>query len=1187
MEDESLTVSSESSSISSPGLLGPHLTSSPNGGSPESEGHWSGGTSIDDPPLPHQQERREVDGALVQFLIDYAAHDAECAPLFKAYLEEVVLKPGAEDLRRQVEYHLRNPEIRNYNLGETFLRELRQYTIYDQLYPESNLDGTLPSVPIPKQFQPRRQTSLGQTIVDLDELDSPGRDEDEDWAAEEERASNQVRPSGAARPRSTDALLRRLQSIRLLPRTEDAATIDTGQNGPDWHLDSWYRDRLEPPLAARLDTIVKFLADEDVDRCMGWVAKFEEVVSYLEWLAFDNGHLQLQDASPQTRAMFNDAVTKARAHALFERHHYAPTPLEITRPFKTPLKPTRLSWMVDTQDWPLPSHNPVPDRSHLLPRSIPPRPPSPVNRMLLDNPDDGPIFDQFVEDEKRWWQRTSGGDDDDDIPSDAEDDAERNNLAYIESAAFHGSAENSNNDPPSPRREWATDRGTRRAALQHALRSYATTITATNSTTTPHRRLILPFPASALLRACKRIDGPQWTPPRITLTPEQISQLDTMRHTLAYHARLAHIKRMRALARLRVEGEDGTTGSAVAVLLPRNFVNGGPFVWRMLDADAQRWADLLGRCRVVGVLLTLAEKRVPRALLGKVLEMVERGKKAAEETEDGRVEVPQEVKLARDEWVRRPGSDDDEDNNDEMETAMVVPRPMDPDELQWLRFLATGQCVNRKNWTGRFVPDTPREKYKLFRIFATRVQRLLDDANPEGLFSRHDAEVTVEELLAAINAGAGKEGDTGGGRFAVTRCAFVPSDACCWLDRMRKSGHVRFRLDLECYGVVRRPRVDFFPEHRVLWPAAADTRERPSYALGYVADWSSILGDDGRAPPDVDEGSAIWNFFASLGFRLGYTISMLEQEQQEAATPVRYRHLREAKQRWEDACAAQVQDTAEPTPSELALIRSNIISELSANETMLFPARERPYFDGQGRRQTTRVRDHNWDWAKIKTKAKKRRQGQQQRRQYWSINRWPLATGHLTADAERAVRSDAHVDPALTYDPAAQDLTVDRKYTRPKMKPYAVEKVLYRPGPAVYPVGDTRLQRQVIQDGVTGMVARAIGDLDNTEEEDQEEQGTWGGALARLNPFSRPSSTAAVREGDDNNDDGDARLPAVRLESVPRSWDPWEAERREDDEMAADGSTDDDDDDDDDDEEVGVASVGSVDVLMTGMEEPW
>lgn len=76
-------------------------------------------------------------------------------------------------------------------------------------------------------------------------------------------------------------------------------------------------------------------------------------------------------------------------------------------------------------------------------------------------------------------------------------------------------------------------------------------------------------------------------------------------------------------------------------------------------------------------------------------------------------------------------------------------------------------------------------------------------------------------------------------------------------------------------------------------------------------------------------------------------------------------------------------NAAEPTPSELTLIRTKIIDEISANETMLAPGREHHYVDGDGNAHTVLVRDHNWDWASLRAR------GQSERRQFWSVDRWP------------------------------------------------------------------------------------------------------------------------------------------------------------------------------------------------------
>ena len=859
--DKSWTPSQESGSTASSGRT-PVLWSSSRAGS-----QVSSRTTIEDFPGSHSKVRERVDGtcdlrgriagcsdvkltcfssgSFVQFLIDYAANDPECPPLFKGYLEEVVLKPlQDEDLALKVEYHLRNPQIRNYRLGTTFVRELAKYAIYDQVFSVRGSKGALlPSAPIPEKYRPKPRAEV-HSVIGLEtagplqvEAQSAGRDGKETLEeregqntkvgndqGEEQRVRRQLLdrldalegegpPGGTTGGPATHLwfawtssfsgraghesaidlggegrlteLCRQLHSIPTLPTNEqfDARDEITDRSGADWVLDSWYKGKRQPPLAARLETVVKFLAGEDVDRCVDWEAKFASVVAYLGWLAHDDDKHQLRHANPQTRAMFNDAVTKAKAHVLFQKHHCEPTPLEITRPPKAPPRSTRLNWMVNRRDWPLPSRTPVPDQSDLLPRAILPRPPSPVHRMLIDEPGNAAtILDAFAEQQRQWWQRISG----DDVPPDAADNAaEQDNLAYIESRAFDASSGEGSTgwvrrDPatgltllpdetlvvPGDPRSWARERGARRAGLQQMLRALGARGDGgprgrRDDTRPPRPPLVMPLEAAALRRACEDADGPQWTPPR--LARDQLPEtLETLPQTVAYRAREARRRRMGELARLRVE--DRFRRDRRWATLPRNLPNGGPFVWRMVDPDVQAGQDLLRQCRTVASVLREAHRRVPRPLLRAVLDLMSRAARG----EFGRHGVPEGVRLAGDEW--------------EQVGAERSPRHVDSEELQWLKFLA-GECVNRKNWTGRFVPDTPREKYRLFLIFATRVQKLLDDKNPHGLFSRHDAKVTVEQLLEAINAGKDSS--------AVTKCEFHPYDACSWLDRMHRSGHVR------------------------------------------------------------------------------------------------------------------------------------------------------------------------------------------------------------------------------------------------------------------------------------------------------------------------------------------------------------------------------------------------------------
>ncbi len=350
----------------------------------------------------------------------------------------------------------------------------------------------------------------------------------------------------------------------------------------------------------------------------------------------------------------------------------------------------------------------------------------------------------------------------------------------------------------------------------------------------------------------------------------------------------------------------------------------------------------------------------------------------------------------------------------------------------------------------------------------------------------------------------------------------------------------------------------------MLWPTGIEDRNRPSYSLGYFSDWDRII--QGGQKPDIKEGSAIWNFFVSLAFRLRYTIAVLERENASRtrgstrSSPIQ-KHVRKTINIWEEACADLQAANPEPTPEELDLIRTNIIDELSANKTMLAPGRLQKYFDGDGNPQAVLVRDHSWDWASLAAR------GQAKRRQFFFLDRWPLDTGYLSERAERAVKDDEGLDPAMTYDPEAMD-PIDKRYMRPKLQPYGNGKVEFRSGPAIFAFGDTRLQRDALKNRVMEMAGmgefflrlfflvyrlyerkgRMLTDMvalgPNTSD-----QGFWSDTLGRLNPFSCPCSESGCG------------LPPVDSKHIPKSWDPLE------------------------DKESGGANEEVDDVPMTGMED--
>ncbi|KAK0734243.1 hypothetical protein B0T26DRAFT_61883 [Lasiosphaeria miniovina] len=1153
-------------------------------------------------------KRKEADGHLVKFLIDYAANDEECPPLLSDYLTDVVLKEAVDRGDPSVlDWYLRDWEIKHYPIRKRLLGELSKYRLYDFLFP---LDGRRPSLPtasIPPQYRPLLPWAPETTFVGVDELDPDidapvvtadirlDEDEEEDVAAvpaeehppehspEPARASPQpvVEDTADASPTvRLNNLRRRIDSLpSIISSRTSSGPWETGTavgvseirdlGTADWTETSAYKGGTQPPLALRLKTITNFLSDEDVDRCKDWEVKFSEIVSYLQWLASGDERHQLENATPETQALYHDAFERCRVHVLFQQHHYDPTPLEINPPPKVPLKSTRLKWMANVHDWPLPSRSPVPSRDDLLPRPIHPRHPEPVNRMLIDSPEGRSRYETLLRDQQRWWERDTGG-------SEEALDDEKYNLAYVEAKYFEVFSDPSHvgwvrrdrrtggtllpDDSlvvPGEPRSWAKERAARRAGLQQMLRSYPTNIHVWVDT--PWRKIVLPVDAATLRKLRERVGGVQWVPPRAVPPVYMRQPIETMPYTVFLRDYNKQLKQMRTLALLKVMDENSRDRRWVS--LPKNVLNGGPYVWRMIDPDVLERQDLLRHCYTALKVLRAATQRTPRPLLEAMLRLAERGVAG----EFSRNQVPPEVRLANDEFLA-----------DGIQRRTLL---LSHEDVGWVKFVAGSESVNSGTWRGHFDPDWPRDKYKLFLIFARRVQKLLDDPNPESLFNLHRS-VTVEQLLEAINAGCGTT--------AVERCEFEPYDTCAWLDRMKRSGHVRFQLDLSCYGVVERPVPNFFPEHRVIWPLPEEQRERPS-ALGHISEWEPIV--TGGRRPDVDQNSAIWNFFASLAYRLGYTISKLEQDMADQASTVQPTptvFLRESIDKWERECFAleqtgqlhhvrelvfradpgasaknakeHPQDGAMSTDDALSIVRDHVIDEISANETMLAPGREQHGVDRKtGKTRVTLVRDYNWDWAAVPL-AKGRKP-----RQFWSVNRWPLGVGHLTAEAESAVANDEFADPLAVYDPNVQDLTTDPIYKRPKLKPYVEEKVVFCRGRPVYPIGDTRLQQRMVRVRVTDMVNRATG---------FRRKRTWSERIANLVPsILRP--TLARPEGDYLDPQGEPWLPEVDPESLAHSWDPIELQKSLEEAEAEDDEGNDDESDDDEANPWGQALYGN------------
>lgn len=585
---------------------------------------------------------------------------------------------------------------------------------------------------------------------------------------------------------------------------------------------SWYAGRRQPPLEAQLDAILNFFTYEASNSCKNWGTKAEKVVTYLEWLAFDDDRIQLHIASPLTRALFNEVLKKAIDQVLSEEvQNIKPTAVAGPRPQNstTRLRSTRLDWMINRNDQ---SHLPAVvqalsrpaltgQQQVLLPKPVQPRPPTQVHTMLVEKPENARFHYTLMEDEKYWWRSLSTTDPDKaPPPPGAEDPTEVGNLAKIEDETFNAffGALSSTWTATSPKlgwaaflqsvkpaqniaQQWAQERGVRRAAFQLSLRAVSafpppptSSLQSSTSLKLPTRhRIIFPVPAATLRKAREAADVPAWILP---CAPEcQASagagaeagaeggegdprkSFETMRSVVVCRDLLRISAEIRKLGRAYAEHANINRPGVSTPELPHNLVNGAPIVWRGLTRQMQNGERLRKQCQTVVKMLQAAHDRAPRPLLQDVLNLVQRGIDGAFRDKS----VPSGVRFAIDEWIGTGLGD-------------RSPKMLDASDFGWLRFLA-GEGANDKNRTGRFFPDEPKDRYRLFLLFASKVQKLLEDKNPQGLFARHNAQVKVEDLLAVINAG--KDSSS-----TVTKYQFSPFEACAWLDRMKFTGHVKY-----------------------------------------------------------------------------------------------------------------------------------------------------------------------------------------------------------------------------------------------------------------------------------------------------------------------------------------------------------------------------------------------------------
>ncbi|KAK5663531.1 hypothetical protein OQA88_3962 [Cercophora sp. LCS_1] len=1124
----------------------------------------------------------EVDDALVEKLIHYAAHDPECPPELKSYLtvREVVeggmlgsLASAASSALSLIRGYLMSSEFQQLPRGPNLRAILQRYpTGY---FGERTREGSLP--PESATRAPKTPSKVVEVTKHVAEYLSPETARTLSWDHDsaidvDSPRSERVRrfepltpapappappslppppppsppppspppsimsptPTPAPPPAipvpwkvnhawegipdakselSPEAELKRLREIPMEPILIKAVKNNRPTERPilpSVVKNSIYRGQPQPPLRVRFKTVSIFLSDEDVDRCETWPHKFRDIVAYLNWLWYDDAQKQLHEADKETKDRFLELVQMALAHALFEEHHYGNTPLIIPEPTNLPMRSTRLDWAALPHNFPIPSRNPVLSQDNLLPRTPYPRDIQRVN--LIDNKT---CERKFKEAQASYWQGkdTEG------------------NLARAEALHFEEQAgkvfglstvkdlSNKHTWTGSNKDKWAKERGLRRHGLQKALRGFS----GFEQLGLGEGRVILPVSAASLRRAVQSAEGPQWVPPALPRSAMP-AQLEPLPYNVFFgrYVKQWRIENQSALTAARAKDE--------TAMLPRNLVAGGPFFWRYLDTEGQEKQDFLYECIKVRKLLKERLQVHPRYLIRNAWKILKHWK----DPENTKNKLPEGTGI---------GFGD-------------IKSKISVEGLQWLTFL-TGESIGEKNHEGQILEahESP-DQFRLFLIFARRVQKLMHNKHKRGLFNSRDEStgrfqaVTVEQLLKAINDGLSNS--------AVIRHEFTPFEACQYLERLHDRYLVHFEPDITCYGVVTRPQALFHPEDRVHWTADGTFSTN-------LRTWDEVVG--GRNKQTDEEIPQVQKAFLILAYKLGRTIHKLKRELEEKpkTTAADRTKLLDAVKEFQDerrkildppeelTTSPEDETDRPPAPERpdtrllplkvlvgrighrkeppdltveesLTVIRHNIIQELLYNEPMLAPGREKIYHDAAGRTRVALVRDHSWEWASEPVRGKAKR--------FFDVNRWPLGTGYLTAAAEQAVKSDAYQDPMQTYDPRKTDPIKDF-WKRERLRRIGEDNnVEFKPGTPRFPVGDTVFKRRKLEEYMTEAAYQAFGKTKPKETR-----------LSKIADFINTTILGKRKRPEPRRSDIPF-VPDVDPNDIPRSWDPQTETRR-------------------------------------------
>lgn len=529
----------------------------------------------------------------------------------------------------------------------------------------------------------------------------------------------------------------------------------------DMRDDLTYQNQRQPPVGMRIGHALNFLADEDIDRCIDWERKADEVEKFLLFAeANDKGSWTFAELGKTSKAMVEDGLSRVKAHRLFNKHHYdnlgEVPPLD---PKSVPKPAARLAPIPGISIELAPEKKLDKDRypryCHYLHR-----PQTPVNQIYMENENRMDKREHYIavlaKDEDTWFQ----------LPGDKQPaDKPLSNLSYIENKTYEDciAAESGwvftfqegkeakfylpDATPLNDSAEhFAKERGARRAGFQHALRGFKNK--ENRAAQTPWRKLVLPLTAKEVEAARAQATDRGLHP--LGMAPSQLpalASLETFPYTfwMEQYGRVHRLYSERARQLTLAEESHKRYWTA----LPSR--DNAPYVYRGVDANTQYEQDMYIKMKTVIKMLEREEKIAPRPLLTDVMKYLKMG------FEDST--PPAGMKFRDIDWLR----------------AGEEFRGLTEAELTWLKFLTQGSIHH-----GMVDKLSPRAS--LYLTFADRLMKLMDDVSPTALWPDLDTKVSVETLLNKMHEGL--DGP-------VKKTKFYVYDALMWLDRLAKAGWCR------------------------------------------------------------------------------------------------------------------------------------------------------------------------------------------------------------------------------------------------------------------------------------------------------------------------------------------------------------------------------------------------------------